>query len=174
MKTIKYIISIFFFLGGIGMVGSNEIIPATILIILGIVLFPKINDSLKQKFITFNKRKIRYTIYISLFILSGVFMNKENFEVIVEERKRDTFQHEETETEKINRIMGNDDFWNMYSSDLKKRIYQFIIDKNCKGLQNEFKIADSNSKNNLKRTGKNNSYLMRFIDKKMQEIDCYD
>ncbi|TYQ00226.1 hypothetical protein C7447_101836 [Tenacibaculum adriaticum] len=173
MKLIKYIASSFLFLGGLGIMGNGEIIPALILIVLGVVLFPKINQLLKKKFKKFNIKSVRYVIYVTLFSMSGFFMNRETIGYKQIEMKNNSVEIKETESEKMNRIMGNDSFWQLYDSELKIRIYKLVLAKDCKGLQHQFNIADKNSKANQKRTGSNNAYLMDFINTKMNEIECY-
>ena len=49
-----------------------------------------------------------------------------------------------------------------------------IGSKVCSGLQNEFNIAEDNSKSQLRRTGTGNAELMSFIDDNMRSIGCYD
>ena len=49
-----------------------------------------------------------------------------------------------------------------------------IGSKDCSGLQNEFNIAEDNSKSQLRRTGTGNAELMSFIDDNMRSIGCYD
>lgn len=69
--------------------------------------------------------------------------------------------------------LDNSAFWNNYSSDVKLRIHKLIENKDCKGLQNEFNIADKNNQAQMNRTGRNNAELMDFIDNNMKKLGCY-
>ncbi len=182
MKIVKYILSIFLVIGSIGIMIDGQIAPALFLFVLGLIIFPKVNDLLKSKYQKFKVKSIRYIIYIGLFLVSSVFMNKEGFDsiniekeidVVKVQKKNVPVEVKESESEKMKRIMGNDGFWKLYDSELKVRIYKLILAKDCNGLQQQFNIADKNSKSNLKRTGNNNAYLMDFINTKMSKIDCY-
>ena len=310
MKTVKYILSILLILGGFIGVVKGDFITGLSILILGGILLPPISEKIKKQIILFQNKKIRYGVYIGLFIIAGAFAPKSDADVfgskedvlikyiknnkndkslqnikslseiggmfnninvstiyphqgyiseqydsikkvailtfnakfdynksddisylkedakngkfkdysvqyeinnndsitikkttityskiikeflsindvpsietfvdetVIENRKKQIVVEEKiaNERRKFNDIMGDDDFWKNYDSMAKKRIYNLIVNKDCRGLQNEFNIADNNSKSQLRRTGTGNAELMSFIDKKMRSIDCY-
>ncbi|PQJ76544.1 OB-fold protein [Polaribacter glomeratus] len=76
MKIIKYILSIFFLLGGFGFLAKSQILSGICLVILGIILFPMFTDKLKESINLWSKKGFRYGSYILLFILA-LFLSKE-------------------------------------------------------------------------------------------------
>lgn len=68
----------------------------------------------------------------------------------------------------------SDNFWDNYDAEVKRKIIEMIYLKNCKGLQEQFNIAEQNMDSRLARTGTGNSELMGFIDENMRKIGCYD
>lgn len=77
--------------------------------------------------------------------------------------------------EKMNKVMGHDDFWNLYDPIVKTRIYKFIVEKNCKKLQEEFDTAAdmADRKHSSGIRASKELELMDFIDSKMDDIGCY-
>ncbi|MGG5576380.1 hypothetical protein ACPDHL_03425 [Myroides sp. C15-4] len=73
MKTFKYILGIFFALGGIGMLGQFQVISGLLIFILGIILLPPISEQLNDKFSFWKNKGIRYIVYILLFGIAGIF-----------------------------------------------------------------------------------------------------
>lgn len=69
--------------------------------------------------------------------------------------------------------LDNSSFWNEYDTIVRSRIDFMIIDKDCDGLQKEFNIASDNDYAQRHRTGSGNIDLMDFINRKLEEIDCY-
>lgn len=63
--------------------------------------------------------------------------------------------------------------WENYSPIVKERIDKAVATKDCNGLQKEFNAADKHNDNQRRRTGESNAELMAYIDKKMQEANCY-
>jgi len=75
---------------------------------------------------------------------------------------------------KAQTVTSNASFWKNYDTEVKARILKMIGNKNCSALQNEFNIAENNSKSQLRRTGTGNAELMSFIDDNMRSIGCYN
>jgi hypothetical protein len=69
MKTIKYIVSIIIILAGLGQLLNNSITAAILFVLLGTLIFPSINESVKKKVKVFNKKPIRFGIYAILLII---------------------------------------------------------------------------------------------------------
>lgn len=77
MKVVKYILGVFFILGGIASFPQGTILTALFMIILGVIFLPPISDSLKEKFSFWKNKGIRYVSYIVIFFIAGVFIPKE-------------------------------------------------------------------------------------------------
>lgn len=67
----------------------------------------------------------------------------------------------------------DDDFWSNYDPEVNNRILALIISNNCQELQTEIETADTNFESQMARTGTGTTELMRFIDKNLQEMGCY-
>ena len=63
--------------------------------------------------------------------------------------------------------------WSNYEKEVKIRIDSLVQSENCMALQNEFNIAEDNSKSQRNRLGEGNGSLMNYIDFKMRKIKCY-
>lgn len=63
--------------------------------------------------------------------------------------------------------------WESHAPELKARIDKMAADGECKGLQEQFDIAERNNAAQRKRTGDGNDDLMGYIDQKMREAGCY-
>jgi hypothetical protein len=89
--------------------------------------------------------------------------------------KRKQELQEIAERKKMNEIMGNDDFWNLYDPMVKTRVYKLIVEKDCKKLQVEFNTAADmqERKNKSGISASKEVDLMDFIDGKMSDIGCY-
>ncbi len=76
---------------------------------------------------------------------------------------------------KFNEIMGDDSFWNTYDPLVKRRIYNLIIKKDCRGLQEEFTVSADRMdvKQAQGRSASRELELMDFIDDKKRELGCY-
>lgn len=68
---------------------------------------------------------------------------------------------------------SNDKFWKDYAPEVRVRIIEKVLLKDCEALQNEFSIADQNNASQIARTGTGNTELMNFIDENLREIGCY-
>lgn len=118
---------------------------------------------------------------ISKFIDDNYYNNKAN--IVISGVKFTIYTPTEfvrmMEIEKVNKIqseiqLDNSEFWKNYSPDVKTRIHKLIENKDCKGLQEEFNLADKNNQAQMNRTGRNNAELMDFIDNNMRELGCYN
>ena len=69
MKTIKYIVSVIIVLAGLGQLLNNSITAAILFVVLGILIFPSINESVKKQIKIFNKKAIRFSVYGILLII---------------------------------------------------------------------------------------------------------
>ncbi len=78
MKVVKYILGVFFTLGGIGSMAQGGFGAGLIILILGIAFLPSVSEQLKEKFKFWQNKAVRYGSYVVLFIISGVLMPKEN------------------------------------------------------------------------------------------------
>lgn len=63
--------------------------------------------------------------------------------------------------------------WKDYAPDVKARIDESGLKKDCKALQTEFNVADANNEATRKRVGHNNAALMSYIDETMRKAGCY-
>lgn len=77
MKILKYILSVFFILGGIGSLASGVFLTGLLTVILGILFLPPTSDTLKEKFKFWQKKPIRYISYIGLFFIVGAIIPKD-------------------------------------------------------------------------------------------------
>ncbi|MCT4664220.1 MAG: hypothetical protein N4A45_03175 [Flavobacteriales bacterium] len=90
--------------------------------------------------------------------------------------KRKQELQEIAERKKMNEIMGDGDFWNLYDPMVKTRVYKLIIEKDCKKLQVEFNTA-ADMQERKHKSGMSASKevdLMDFINNKMSDIGCYN
>lgn len=99
MKVVKYILGVFFILGGIGSIPQGAIITGLLLTILGILFLPPISDSLKEKSKIWQSKGLRYVSYIILFFIAGVFIPKD-IKAIETTNKEATKHKAENVTEK--------------------------------------------------------------------------
>ncbi|KGL61920.1 hypothetical protein [Polaribacter sp. Hel1_85] len=81
MKIAKYILSIFLIMGGFGFIAKGDFIAGLLTLILGGILLPPVSEKIKEQVILFQNKKIRYSIYIGLLLIAGVFMPKSDAEV---------------------------------------------------------------------------------------------
>ena len=63
--------------------------------------------------------------------------------------------------------------WGDYSPDLKGRIDDLGAAADCRGLQEQFDIADQNSSITLDRTGHGNAELMKYIYAAQESAGCF-
>lgn len=70
--------------------------------------------------------------------------------------------------------LNNDVNWNLYDSSVKDRIENYVFEKDCSGLQEEFNIADQNQELQIARTGNGNTELMIYLDDLREIIGCYN
>jgi len=132
------------------------------------------NDSIAHK-----KTTITYSKIIKQFSKTKDVPNVKTFvdEVVIKNRKLQIVKEKKiaNERKKLNKIMGNDDFWNKYDPLVKNRIYKLIVNKNCKELQNEYDIAASmmERKQASGIGASKEADLVYFLDNKMRKIDCY-
>jgi len=68
----------------------------------------------------------------------------------------------------------DDSFWSNYDTMVNDRVLTMILLKDCKGLKEEFNIADANMDSQIARTGTGNTDLMSFIDENMKVLGCYN
>lgn len=71
--------------------------------------------------------------------------------------------------------LDNSKFWNDFDPLVKTRIYKMIEEKDCSGLQKEFNITADNM-DRLQASGNSGSRnldLMKFLEEKIKELDCY-
>ncbi len=76
MKTVKYILSGLFILGGLGSASQGAVVSGVSSIILGVLLLPQISDKLKENINIWNKKMVRYVSYVLLLIV--LVMNNTN------------------------------------------------------------------------------------------------
>ncbi len=93
-------------------------------------------------------------------------------------RRREQIAKEEqiaNELRKFNEEMGQLDFWKKYDPIVKKRIYKYIVNKNCAELQKEFNLASNMMKRKQKSELSADKELefIDFLDNRMREIGCY-
>lgn len=72
MKTVKYVLGVFFILGGIGALAQGSIGAGLLIAILGALFLPPVSDSLKEKVELWQNKAVRYVSYIVLFGIGGV------------------------------------------------------------------------------------------------------
>lgn len=77
MKVVKYILGVFFALGGIGSIAQGGFGAGLVMLILGVAILPPVSDQLKEKFKFWQNKSVRYGSYVVLFIISGVLMPKD-------------------------------------------------------------------------------------------------
>lgn len=101
------------------------------------------------------------------------YINTEIVDARLAEKKQQDKAYEEKE--QMNKVMGNDDFWNLYDPMVKTRIYKLIVEKDCNKLQVEFNTADDmrNRKHKSGISASKEVDLMDFIDGQMRELNCY-
>lgn len=63
--------------------------------------------------------------------------------------------------------------WNSYDSIVKVRIDSLVNNRDCKGLQEEFDISQTNSTSHYEKTGVNNLKLMDYLDYQLKSCGCY-
>lgn len=71
MKTVKYVLGVFFILGGIGALAQGSIGAGLLTAILGVLFLPPVSDSLKEKVELWQNKAVRYVSYIVLFGIGG-------------------------------------------------------------------------------------------------------
>ncbi|WP_412464919.1 hypothetical protein [Flavobacterium mekongense] len=81
MKKIKSILSVFLILGGLGIMINDSFFGGLSILLLAIILFPIISAKLSEKIALWNKRPLRYVVYISLLLLSGGLAKKAKVKV---------------------------------------------------------------------------------------------
>lgn len=69
MKVVKYILGVILILASIGGLSEGKIIAAVSIAVLGTLLLPPVTDWLKNKFILWQKKIVRYLSYIILFAM---------------------------------------------------------------------------------------------------------
>jgi hypothetical protein len=133
----------------------------------------------KNDSISLVKTTITYSKIIKEFLNKNDVPNYKAFinEAAIEHRKKEITKEMKIagEIRKFNKIMGNNDFWNKYDPLVKKRIYKLIIEKNCKGLQEEYNTA-ANMMEKKQKSGIRASKeveLVTFLDNKMRDLNCY-
>lgn len=201
MKIIKYVLSSLFLLGGVGFISQGNTLSGLISILFGAILLPQISENLKSKFQFWQNKGLRYIIYIGFFILSGIFMKRQNLSNSLEKINKNEAVEDFVQPEKKEKAIlsnGNDkkvidkekqyndevekqfqnddsDFWSEYDPIVKRRIYDLIKNKDCAGLQKEFKITADNLDRiqNTGGSGSRNLQLMDFLNVKMEEFGCY-
>lgn len=77
MKVVKYILGVFFILGGISALVQGAFGAGLLTAILGALFLPPVSDALKEKFKFWQNKAVRYVSYIVLFGIVGVFMPKD-------------------------------------------------------------------------------------------------
>lgn len=201
MKILKYVLSSLFLLGGVGFISQGNTLSGLISILLGAILLPPISENLKSRFQFWQNKGLRYVIYIGIFILSGIFMERknltnssekinksENVEDIAQPENREkailsngndkkVIAKEQEYKDDVEKQFQNDDsdFWTEYDPIVKRRIYDLIKNKDCEGLQKEYNITADNLDriHNSGGTSSRNLDLMDFLDSKMKDLECY-
>ncbi|WP_418514105.1 hypothetical protein [Corallibacter sp.] len=196
MKVVKYILGVFFVLGGIGSIAQGGFGAGLMMLILGIAFLPPVSDQLKEKFKFWQNKAVRYGSYVVLFIISGVLLPKDGSigsrssdfnEKTVQSKSENTsgvvtidgngneVETKEVEKEEPKMKMDNSAFWNEFDPIVKERIHKLIESKDCAGLQQEF----NNTADNMDRiqnaggSGSRNLKLLTFLEDKMKDLDCY-
>lgn len=77
MKVVKYVLGVLFILGGIGALAQGAFGAGLLTAILGVLFFPPVSDSLKEKFKFWQNKVVRYVSYIVLVGIAGAFMPKD-------------------------------------------------------------------------------------------------
>lgn len=99
MKTVKYVLGVFFILGGIGALAQGSIGAGLLIAILGALFLPPVSDSLKEKVELWQNKAVRYVSYIVLFGIGGALAG--NAGGLVKERSTSvSYENEKKEVSK--------------------------------------------------------------------------
>lgn len=78
MNTVKKIVSVLLLFSGLGGLIRKDFIPAFLLIVLGVLLYPTISSKIKENFKPWNNKVVRYGAYFLIFIISGAFISSKD------------------------------------------------------------------------------------------------
>ncbi|MBV7440475.1 OB-fold putative lipoprotein [Weeksellaceae bacterium TAE3-ERU29] len=76
MKVFKIILSALFTIGGIGFMVEGSVLSGILTVVLGVLLFPKVGEILKESISIWKKKAIRYITYIVLFTIAAIANDK--------------------------------------------------------------------------------------------------
>ncbi len=75
MEKVKQILGILFIFAGMGALFAESFAFGYYILILGLIIFPPISDTIKEKFKIWQNRVVRYSAYIGLFFLASLFVD---------------------------------------------------------------------------------------------------
>lgn len=78
MNVFKKIVSVILIIGSLGGFMSKDYVSSVILLLLGVMIYPSISEKIKSQFKPWNKKALRYGVYLLLFIVSGSFLTKQS------------------------------------------------------------------------------------------------
>lgn len=133
----------------------------------------------KEDNIQLKKTILSYSKGINKSFTSDKILNHKSFlnNDIIEKQRiiKNKKLKEADKKRKFNQIMGDDSFWKTYDPMVKQRVFNMIIQKDCKGLQEEFNIAADRMdvKHSVGRKATRELEFIDFIENKLREIDCH-
>lgn len=74
MKVVKYVLGVFFILGGIGSIAQSSVVGGLLMFVLGVLFLPPVSQQLKEKFKIWRSKAVRYISYIAIFGIAGAFI----------------------------------------------------------------------------------------------------
>lgn len=74
MKVVKFILGVFFILGGISLIAQGIVIAGLLMFVLGALFLPPVSEQLKEKFKIWRSKGIRYVFYIVILGIIGAFV----------------------------------------------------------------------------------------------------
>ncbi|MFV0234176.1 hypothetical protein OBK30_14135 [Empedobacter falsenii] len=186
MKTLKYILGIFFIIGSLGTLVNGSVLSSVFTLALGVSLLPPISDQFKEKFKLWQSKGIRYITYIMLLIISSItsvgmkdFESKKTVskkEFIVEYIKKDTLDKSLTNIRDLAEIGGLFGNHNFSLNNIKSHISEHYdsLNKNTIITFNpEFDFTDEDRTTYLvenKKNGKLQDYILEFTLNNKNEI----
>lgn len=106
---------------------------------------------------------------LNLFIFIFVVVSGCKFKPSEQKKESSIEQKKETP------IVKDLPFWSEFDTIVKVRVYKFIENKDCAGLQSEFNTAANNMDNHHKAGKKGGKFLelMDFLDLELKKAGCY-